>query len=74
MDPLVPNQVRYRAALHSAVRNIISDGGAKCQPGLQETRLTIQSGSQLVRDAARHAFGNFRLFRFHHHADERLGA
>src|SRR3954468_20622120 len=73
LDPLVPNQVRYRAAPHSEKENYTLPGprgsilrGAR--------RIYAKLGVQLVRDAARHGCGGIGRLCFHHDADQRLGA
>src|SRR5471030_2088098 len=79
LDPLVPNQVRYRAALHSEddiiTAALISVNDAQTISAMPRARC---SGGQLivdlVGDTARHRGGVGGVARLDHHAYQRLGA
>src|SRR5450759_2110948 len=78
LDPLVPNQVRYRAAPHSedvksysirayrSIRNRV----------LKRKRLDcvfLRGKRYLVRNTPRHCVRNIRTFRLNHYSDQWLG-
>ena len=65
LDPLVPNQVRYRAAPHSEKRNYTTSNA-----GGQFPAEIFCLKRNAAGNALRHFFSGFRVLGFHHYPDQ----